>query len=212
MQKTKGLRIVLYVIFPILFNILFFMLGGFHHPASVWIAYSFIHLAWLLLIVTPLFTPPGTLKGIFNLSSYSVSLIYFLTELVVGIIIIVSQPQSNKIPLIVQLLFLGLYSAALISVMLANEHSVENTDQIHRGSEDIGELCARVKPLFDILPDDRLSRELQRTYNCLHAAPVSKAQYWNGISIELRQLESDIQGKNLEDAIMTCKRIQKIVG
>ena len=212
MQKSKVLRTALCFLFPVVFNILFFMLAGTDHPISVWIAYAFIHLSWVLLIVTPLLTPTGISRGLFNLSMYSVSLMYFLAELVVGTVIIASQTEAIKLPIVIQMLLLAFYAVVLISAMLANEHSAEYTEQLQHGSGDISDLCSRVKSLFDIIPDERLSRELQRTYNTIHAAPIAKAQHLISISVELRQLESAIEHNNLEEAISMCKKIQRIVG
>ena len=47
------------LIFIIIFNAMFFILGGTDHSVSVWISYGFIHFAYLMLIVTPFFMRRG---------------------------------------------------------------------------------------------------------------------------------------------------------
>ena len=154
MQKTKVLRIALCCIFPILFNLMFFMLSGSQYSASVWITYAFIHLAWVLLIATPLLSPQGATNSIFRLSIYSVSLIYFLAELIMGVIIIFVQPHAVKGTVILQAVLLSFYVAILIPVLLANEHSTDNTEQLQNNAAEIREYCARISALFDVIPDE----------------------------------------------------------
>lgn len=209
MQKIKSLKIALYCIFPLLFNLLFFMLSKGEHPTSSWISYVFIHLAWVLLITTPLLSPQGATSSIFNLSIYGVSFVYFLAELIVGVIIIV-QPQAAKGTVTLQGLLLILYVAILIPALLSNEHSAKNTEVIINNSEVIREYCSRISALFNVIPNEEVNRELQRAYNTLHAAPVSNGQWLDSISIELKQLEFEIHRNSPEDALIICKKLQRM--
>lgn len=43
MNKKRILWILLDLVFLIIFNTIFFMLGGVHNKTSVWVAYGFIH-------------------------------------------------------------------------------------------------------------------------------------------------------------------------
>ena len=54
-MRKNIIKIILYAIFPFLFNIMFFMLGGAEHPASVWISYVWIHIAYFIMVATPLY-------------------------------------------------------------------------------------------------------------------------------------------------------------
>ena len=56
MNKKTGLWIALDLIFVIVFNVVFFTLLGGEHPASVWVAYAFIHIAYIMVVVTPFLT------------------------------------------------------------------------------------------------------------------------------------------------------------
>ena len=211
MQKSKGLKIALYCLFPVVFNLFFFLLSDGGHPASVWIAYAFIHLAWVLLIATPLLAPSGPSKGFLNLSVYSISLIFFLAELLIGLVIIVMHPQTIKATILIQALLLAVYAAILIPVLITNEHSERKMEQRQRGAEDIRELCTQVKALFNVIPDEKLNRELQRTYNALHAAPAAGNLYYDEISAQLRELKSAVYENDRERAVLTCKRIQDTI-
>lgn len=53
MNKKSLLYILLDLIFLAVFNTVFFVVGGTEHPASVWIAYGFIHFSYIMVLVTP---------------------------------------------------------------------------------------------------------------------------------------------------------------
>ena len=59
MKKINVLWTILYLIFLIVFNLIFYMVGGTDHPASVWISYFFIHFAYVMLVCTPFLTKKG---------------------------------------------------------------------------------------------------------------------------------------------------------
>lgn len=96
MKKTNGLWIMLYLIFLIIFNAVFFIAGGSEHPASVWVSYGFIHFSYLMLVVTPFLVRKETSAAVFGFSLYTISSVYFFVELVTGIIFILISSESYK--------------------------------------------------------------------------------------------------------------------
>ena len=129
MKKSNGLWIMLYLIFLIIFNAVFFIAGGSEHPASVWVSYGFIHFSYLMLVVTPFLVRKETSAAVFGFSLYTISSVYFFVELVTGIIFILISSESYKAALLVQLVIAGLYAACLISNMIANEHTADSQEK-----------------------------------------------------------------------------------
>jgi len=104
MKKTNGLWTILELIFLVIFNVLFFVLSGFRHNAIVWTSYGFIHFAYLMLLLTPSFIRKGKSAVVFGFSLYSISVVYFILEFVIGItFILASSPSSYIAELLVQL-------------------------------------------------------------------------------------------------------------
>ena len=50
MKRKNTMWSILYLIFLVVFNFIFYTLGGINRPASVWISYFFIHFAYLFLL------------------------------------------------------------------------------------------------------------------------------------------------------------------
>ena len=88
MKRKNTMWSILYLIFLVVFNLIFYTLGGINRPASVWISYFFIHFAYLFLLATPFFVRKGRETGTFSAVLGWISATYFGIELVVGILFI----------------------------------------------------------------------------------------------------------------------------
>ena len=85
MNKTNGLSLILKLIFPVFFNLIFFIVLGYRHNSTVWISYAFINFAYLMLMLTPLMLTKGKSAHVFGLSVYGITFTYFLLQLIIGI-------------------------------------------------------------------------------------------------------------------------------
>ena len=54
-MKSSIIKIIISLAFLALFNALFFLLGGTKHTDIEWVSYGFIHVAYLMVLLTPLF-------------------------------------------------------------------------------------------------------------------------------------------------------------
>lgn len=91
---NKIAKFVLGIVFLVVFNVLFFVFCGTDNTTSVWISYGFIHVAYLFLLITPLFNKGNKGLAVQSMTLYSVSVYYFLVELVAGIIFMSVQQES----------------------------------------------------------------------------------------------------------------------
>jgi len=120
MSKNRKLWIILDLIFVVVFNVLFFMISGFDHKTSVWAAYVFIHVAYVLLIVTPKFIEGENTSNAIDVPIYTISVFFFLAEFVINIFLIVIKIGSVKPVFIVNLIVIAIYAYLIISNMIAN--------------------------------------------------------------------------------------------
>ena len=117
MNKKSILYILLDLVFLAVFNTVFFVAGGTEHPASVWIAYGFIHFSYLMVLVTPFLIRKSSSQAVFGFSLYSVSVVYFFVEFIVGLIFIFIGSDSYKSSLVVQVIIAGIYAVMLILLL-----------------------------------------------------------------------------------------------
>ena len=133
MKKINILWIILDLVFLVIFNVLFFVLGGAEHNVSVWVSYGFVHFAYFMLLLTPALIHKGKSAAVFGFSLYSISAAYFLVELVTGTVFILVSPDDYVAALLVQFCFAGLYGVVLVSQIIANVHTAyaEERRQYH---------------------------------------------------------------------------------
>lgn len=175
MKRKNTMWSILYLIFLVVFNLIFYTLGGINHPASVWISYFFIHFAYLFLLATPFFVRKGRETGTFSAVLGWISATYFGIELVVGILFILIPPKGIKGALIVQVLILAVYLFVLISNMIANE---QTETAIERHSKDlcyVKTASVRMRSIMEKVGDRVLLKKIEKVYDVLRCSPVKSS-------------------------------------
>lgn len=196
MNKKSVLWIILDLVFLIVFNTVFFVAGGFEHPASVWLSYGFIHFAYLMVIATPFLTRKSSSAAVFGFSLYSISSTYFLVEFIIGLIFIFLRQENVKAALIVQVIIAGIYAIILISHLLANESTADSVERREEEVSYIKTAASRVKVLMRKLDNKKANKEIEKAYDLLHSSPSKSIS-------TVKALESEILSKvtDLEDAV-----------
>ncbi len=211
MNRTKGFRTLLFLIIVALFNLTFFMLGGWSHPASVWTAYGFMHAAWLLLFVTPKFTRAAG-RPLFGLPALTFAFICFAAEVIVGLIIILTRPVTVTVSLLIQIVIIGLFFAVLIGSLAADEHTAATVAERDGKAMILKDMAAEVKVLIGQLDDQNADKEIQRAYDLLHASPLNASErgsaYEPAIIDLIYDLKEKVENGNAEEAADTAKKLQ----
>ena len=198
MNKKTVLWIILDLILIVVFNTVFFVLSGFQHPASVWIAYGFIHFAYLMVIATPILIRKSSSAFVFGFSLYSISSTYFLIEFVIGLFFIIVSSDSFKASLVVQIVIAGIYGVLLISNLIANENTADSVERHEDEVAFIKTAASRVKALVGKAKDKKANKEIERVYDLIHSSPTKSTS-------EVHRLESSVMNQiaDLEDAVQS---------
>jgi hypothetical protein len=206
MNKEMKLWIILDSIFLIIFNAIFFVLGGTEHNAAVWISYVFIHFAYIMLIFTPFLISSGKSKVVFGFSLYSISSYYFFAELVIGVIFIVRASENYRAALLIQLCIAGLYGISLLSNMIANERTAKSEEKRQPQIEYVKNAAAKVKNLLEIVNDKEVKKQIEKVYDAIYSSPVKShpnlAQTESQILMYINELSDAVSVGN-KDNILT---------
>lgn len=209
MNKKPLFNLMLDLIFLVVFNIVFFVIGGTEHPLSVWISHGFIHFSYLMILATPYLVRKSSSGAIFGFSIYSISTAYFFVEFFIGLIFIFVGSESYKASLIVQVIIAGAYAAMLISNLLANEYTADNIERHENEVAFIKNVSSRIKILMGKVSDKKANKEIEKAYDILHSSPTRSIA-----SVKL--LEEEIKNKvtDLENAVASndIAKIITIVG
>lgn len=194
MNKKSVLWIILELVFLIVFNTVFFVAGGFEHPASVWLSYGFIHFAYIMVIATPFLIQKNSSAAVFGFSLYSVLSTYFLMEFVVGLIFIFFRQESVKAALIAQVIIAGIYAVILISHLLANESTADSVERREEEVSYIKTAASRVKALIGKLDNKKANKEVEKVYDLLHSSPTRTISSAHSLEMEIKNKISELEG------------------
>ena len=173
MSRTRTLWFVLKLIFLVLFNTVFFLFSGTDHTAAVWISYGFIHLAYVMMLMTKKLTPPSRSARLFGATTETVSSVYFFAELIVGTVFICTLSESWKIALAVQLVIACIYAALLIVNLLANEKTAAAENRADAETRNIRNAAQRIAVLMKNTQDGKRKKTLERAFDLLQSCPAS---------------------------------------
>jgi hypothetical protein len=198
MKKINVLWTILNLIFLVIFNALFFVLGGVEHNVSVWMSYGFIHFAYLMLLLTPKLIRKGKSAAVFGFSLYSISAVYFLMEFVAGIIFILVKPETFGTALLVQLCLAGLYGIILVANMISNEYTADAEEKRQYQIAYVKDASAKLKRLLEHISDKETKKKVERVYDAIYSSPVKS--HPNLAQMEIQILQSI---NELESAVAT---------
>ncbi|MBE6601351.1 MAG: hypothetical protein E7637_02445 [Ruminococcaceae bacterium] len=203
-MRKNIIKGTLCAIFPFLFNVIFFAFGGTHHPASVWISYAWIHVAYLIMIATPLLSGKAKSAMIYNFATGQISTLYFGVELIIGLIFIFIGVNSVKVPIIIQLIPFCLFLLIFLSILLHNEHSADNEKRRMVEIAFIKSAASQTKILMEHTSDPTLKNKIEKIYDLIHSSPSrsnpsAKALETN-VMMMLNDLELLLEENKLDDA------------
>ncbi len=206
MKKTI-LHILLDLVFLAVFNVLFFVVGGTEHIASIWISYGFMHFAYFMVLATVLLIRKSKSKAVFGFSLYSISSVYFFLEFIIGLFFISKINESYKVALSVQVILAGLYAVILLANLIANEHTADSLEKQSTEAHYIKEASSRLKLLVGKSADKDINKKLEKLYDLMHSSSSSSAPSVNEIEHKIRESIMDLENavKATDTAVITEK-------
>lgn len=205
-RKANMLWVILDLIFIVIFNIFFFVIGGTEHITSVWMSYGFIHFAYFMLVITPFLTKKSRSSALLGFSLYSISALYFFAALAWGVAFIIIALESYAVPLLVQLSLAGIYGMLLISNMLANEKTANDEEERQPQVLYVKNATAQLKGILDKVKDGDTKRKVESAYDIMNSSPVKShtklAQMEQRILTLIDELE-DAASKGEKQAIIS---------
>jgi glucan phosphoethanolaminetransferase (alkaline phosphatase superfamily) len=214
-KKKVVLGILLDLAFLIVFNVCFFVIGSTNHTASGWLAYGFIHFAYIMVLLTPVLARKSFPVYIWGLTIAGISTTYFIVEFIVGIIFIVLNHDSIKVDLVVQVIIAGLYLVTLLANMIANETTADN---IARNKDEVAFIknaSSRVKALMDKFDDKKANKAVEQVYDLIHSSPskscVAAQSYENDVVNKIGELESYVSSNDKGQAVRVAGEIVELM-
>lgn len=210
-MRKNILKWILALIFPIVFNIVFFAAGGFEHPASVWISYVWIHLAYVLLAALPLYVRKTKSSHVFKFTTGNIVAIYFVIEFIIGLIFILARPEDVDAPLIVQGIPFILFLFVFIWDMLHNEYTADAEERRAGEISFIKSAASKAKIIMDSASDSDLKKRIEKVYDLIHSSPSrsnsSARELESNVMMMLSELADLVDEENVDEAKKIARKI-----
>lgn len=213
MNKKSVLFILLDLVFLAVFNLVFFVLGGAEHVASVWIAYGFIHFAYIMVLVTSFMIRKGSSSSaLFGMTLYGVSAAYFFVEFITGLIFVFVASESYKASLVIQAIIAGIYAVILLANLIANEHTADNVAKHEAEVAYIKNIATELKALIGKSSDKKADKEIEKAYDVVHASPTKSSTAAQEIEKRIYCVVSELrEAVKHDDATQVIVIAQEIV-
>jgi hypothetical protein len=200
MKRVNILWLLLDSLFLIVFNVLFFMLGNTGDAkTSVWVSYGFIHFAYFLLLLTPLFIRRSSSDYMYRRPLYVVTSIYFLTTLLVGITLILIAPETSKVSIIIHVVLVAVFLGWLLVYLIANEHTADNAERREAELQYVKESSAKLQYILQQITDKVAAKKVEQVYDLVHSSPTKS-------NADIRSLEQQIIGEIEQLISVVCQK------
>lgn len=215
MFQIKDLHAGLTLVFLIVFNAIFFIVGGTVRTTGEWISYAFIHFSYLMLLLTPRLVNNSSVTSTLGVSVYSISFLYFLISLLIGVIIIFVRPENHIAALVIYIILSGIYFVVLLSSLIANEKTIEAEDLHRQDMMFINNAVSIIKPLVSVCEGTGLGKKMERLYDLIRTSQVkSDSSVWeteDRILDSLNQLAALVSKDKFDESEEKVKGIEKDV-
>jgi len=215
MKRVNILWILLNSLFLIVFNLLFFMLGGAANgKTSVWISYGFIHFAYFLFLTTPLFVRKSKADYIYGRTLYLITAAYFIVELIAGVTFILIAPEKVKTAIIIQVVLAAIFIGWILIYLIADEQTVKSVEQHKAELQYVKQSSSQLKAILQQIADKTTAKKVEQVYDLIHSSQIksdsSVRPLEDEIVSEINKLEDTIERNDLELAATLADKIYKL--
>lgn len=165
--------------------------------ASRWVCWGYIHLTYALVVASVSSVKAVSNGHVYAYPKIAVASIYFLVALVVGAIMMVINCESFVIPLVVFLIFTGIYLKLYLVLMTTENSSIAN-ERRDKGYVRFVKLNSeRLTAIRDSMGSAEGKKIIEKAYDAIRGAEVSSIP-------AVAQIEVDIEVQIDRIADMAC--------
>lgn len=211
MTKKNILTIILDTVFIIAFNILFFVNKGTNHVAAVWTCYGFLHFAYFMFLLTPVIEAKGKTAYLSRLTTYSISFLYFVIELVLSVIVFFNaRIIGTKQIISIQTIITAIYIIVLVTNLLANDATSKKQLRHDIENDFIKSISAKAKYIESITTNPNLKNRINNMYYTIHSSPIISCGEVAAYETKIIELLEDLETLVGQDEIAATEKITEI--
>lgn len=214
-MKSNIYRIVLRILFPVLFILLFFMFAGTEHGATCWIGFGFILFSYIVMLLTPMFVPESKSSHIFSFTGGTLTSTYFFVNLVPGLIFLIWDFEQWKIAIAIELVLLAAFLAIYLPLLISDEETAQKENYRQAQVQVVKNYLSKVKVIAGRAADMQTRKIILRIVDELNSCPSNTTRATKSvdsrISAELENLEYAVDINDSEEIKMISASLIKLI-
>lgn len=212
MKKTTMLWSLLGLLFLVVFNIIFFLVGGTEHNASVWISYFFIHFAYIMVLLFPRLVGKSPSAAVFGFAIGTIGIAYFILVLIVGIGFMLIAPENWRIALVFQIIITFIYALLLLSHMIANERTADSEARSQAELQQMKMAASELSSIMSNTTDAALRKKLEKVFEAIKYSPTRSHSLVSNIEQEILEgIDSLNSSVAMDDTTTSEKQVGNLL-
>ena len=163
---------------------------------SRWVCWGYVHLTYALVVASVFSVKSVTNGHVYAYPKIAVASIYFLVALVVGVIMMAVNCESPVVPLVVFLVFTGIYLKLYLVLMATENRSIANERRDKRYVRFVKLNAERLSAIRDGMRSAEGKKIVEKAYDAIRGAEVTSVP-------AVAQIEVDIESQIDRIADMT---------
>ena len=202
-MKSNIYRIILGILFPILFVTFFLVFAGTEHGATCWIGFGVVLFSYCFMMFAPLLVPVSKSTHLFSVTGASLTSLYFVVNFIVGLIFMFLDFEEWKYALVGEVLLLVVFLVIFLPVLISDEETAKKENAQKQDVYAIKTLVTKVKLIAGKTTDLENKKQILKLYDEINSCPSTSnsavKSIDESIGIGLEKLEIAVFENNNED-------------
>ena len=197
-----------------IFNISFFTVTKAECTVPMWISYSFIHFAFIMFFLSPLFTKKSKSRHVAIESVALITALYFIATLAVGLFFLV-HPYLVLYQYSIESFITGVYLIVLIISIVINNNIAKNENQSEEEKLFINNIFVKAEFLKTKTTDASIIKQLEdlqeeSRYSSTKSS-LSVKEYEKQILSNLDEITLNIEKLNTEELVSNVSKTRDLL-
>lgn len=210
MKKRNIFTIILDTVFIIAFNVLFFLTRAYNIGTSIWVCYGFLHFSYFMILITPFLEAKGKTSNTSKLTTYGISICYFLVELIFILILYSKNFDKPVFVICINIIITVVYLITLMTNLLVNDSIAKKQSDHDNQNNFIKRISAKVKFIESIVTDNSLKGKVNDLYYTIHSSPIKTESDVAEYEEKIEKLLSELENYADKDVSTALNKIEEI--
>ncbi len=214
-MKININRLLLTILFPVVFVFLFLLFAGTVHGATCWIGFAFVIFSFLVFMATPMFVSKSKSSHIFGFTSTAMTSLYFGITCIVSVVFMIWDFEKWQFAVGAEIILLVAFLLMFLPILSADEKTAEDENRKQEQIYSVKAFATKAKLIAQKTTDLQVRKAVLGVYDELNSLPsnTNSSTYSvdSSISQSLDELERAVDKGNAEAINNTAEKLTFLI-